>query len=87
MATEEDRPIPLRLPRDEATALSQFVKRVDYETCARFASVELSARNGIAVWRNVRDLESEGIAISPFAAGTGYRAERTGADGHGHDGR
>jgi hypothetical protein len=30
--------IPLDLPPDEAAALSQLVKRIDYETCARFAS-------------------------------------------------
>jgi hypothetical protein len=30
--------IALRLPDDEAVALAQFVKRVDYETVNRFAS-------------------------------------------------
>ena len=30
--------IALRLPDDEAAALAQFVKRVDYETVNRFAS-------------------------------------------------
>jgi hypothetical protein len=39
MADQENITIPLDLPRDEAAALSQFVKRVDYDTCIRFASV------------------------------------------------
>ena len=30
--------IPLHMPADEALALAQFVKRVDYETVNRFAS-------------------------------------------------
>jgi len=30
--------ISLRLPDDEALALAQIVKRVDFETCARFGS-------------------------------------------------
>jgi hypothetical protein len=30
--------IQLELPRNEAMAFSQFVKRVDYETLGRFAS-------------------------------------------------
>jgi hypothetical protein len=30
--------ILLRLPPDEAMALAQFVKRLDFETCARFAN-------------------------------------------------
>ncbi len=30
--------IPLRLPSDEALALTQFVKRVDYDSVNRFAS-------------------------------------------------
>jgi hypothetical protein len=51
------------------------------------AASTVSARNGIAARRNVHDLESDDVATSPFAAGTGYRVERTGADGHGHDGR
>jgi hypothetical protein len=31
--------IPLELPPDEAEAFGQFVKRTDYDTCARFAKV------------------------------------------------
>jgi len=36
-ATEDH--IPLELPRNEAAAFSQFVKRVDYDTVGRFASM------------------------------------------------
>jgi hypothetical protein len=39
MADPDAITIPLELPRDEAAALAQFVKRVDYDTCIRFASV------------------------------------------------
>jgi len=38
MADREAITIPLELPCDEAAALAQFVKRVDYDTCTRFAS-------------------------------------------------
>jgi hypothetical protein len=31
--------IPLILPFDEVQALAQLVKRIDYDTCARFAAV------------------------------------------------
>jgi hypothetical protein len=37
MAREDH--IPLELPRNEAAAFSQFVKRVDYETVRRFCAV------------------------------------------------
>jgi hypothetical protein len=39
MATSDTVTIPLILPFDEAAALAQFVKRIDYDTCARFAAV------------------------------------------------
>jgi len=39
MADSEAITIPLRLPSDEAMALSQLCKRIDYETCVRFASI------------------------------------------------
>jgi hypothetical protein len=39
MANQETITIPLVLPFDEAAALAQFVKRIDYETCAKFAAV------------------------------------------------
>jgi hypothetical protein len=38
MAGSETTTIPLELPPDEARALAQLVKRIDYGTCARFAS-------------------------------------------------
>jgi hypothetical protein len=39
MAVESgDIAIPLRLPEDEALALAQLCKRVDYDTCVRFTS-------------------------------------------------
>jgi hypothetical protein len=31
--------IPLRLPSGEATALAHLLKRIDYDTCVRFASL------------------------------------------------
>ena len=39
MAGPESTTIPLELPPDEARALAQLVKRIDYGTCARFASI------------------------------------------------
>ena len=38
MAGPETTTIPLELPPDEARALAQLVKRIDYEACTRFAS-------------------------------------------------
>jgi hypothetical protein len=38
MATHQTTiPIPLCLPRDEATALSELAKRVDYDDCVRLS--------------------------------------------------
>jgi hypothetical protein len=34
--------IPLELPRSEAAAFSQFLKRIDYNTVGRFASVDVT---------------------------------------------
>jgi hypothetical protein len=34
--------IALRPPDEETLALAQFVKRVDFETCSRFASLTLT---------------------------------------------
>jgi hypothetical protein len=39
MADREAATIPLELPPDAAEAFSQFVRRVDYDTCARFARI------------------------------------------------
>jgi hypothetical protein len=39
MATHQTTiPIPLSLPRDEATALSELAKRVGYDDCVRLSS-------------------------------------------------
>jgi hypothetical protein len=38
MATQDVITIPFDMPRNEWSALSQFVKRVDYGTCVRLAS-------------------------------------------------
>ena len=61
--------IPLILPFDEAAALAQFVKRVDYDTCVRFASefVFYSGRTeGDVMWSAVclvqRELADAGFA-------------------------
>jgi hypothetical protein len=48
MADKEAITIPLELPRDEAAALSQFVKRVDYDTCIA------SARLGRSLFGRLR---------------------------------
>ena len=37
-ADNETITIPLRLPSDEATALSQLIKRIDYDTVGRLTS-------------------------------------------------
>jgi hypothetical protein len=61
--------IPLELPRDEAAALSQFVKRVDYETCARFASVTTTysgRAEGDVMWSGIRILQRQ-LAEAGFA--------------------
>jgi len=38
MPNQDTITIPLILPFDEAAALAQLIKRVDYDTCVRFAS-------------------------------------------------
>jgi hypothetical protein len=61
--------IPLVLPFDEAGALAQFVKRVDYETCNRFASknVWYSGRaEGDVMWSAVCRLQRQ-LADAGFA--------------------
>jgi hypothetical protein len=42
MATNNDSKIPLELPRTEAAAFSQFLKRIDYDTIGRFAAVTVT---------------------------------------------
>jgi hypothetical protein len=38
MAVSKARLIPLELPPDEAAAFAQFLKRVDHDTCIKFAN-------------------------------------------------
>jgi hypothetical protein len=42
MATDDDSKIPLELPRNEAAAFSQFLKRLDYDTVGRFTDVKVT---------------------------------------------
>ncbi len=61
--------IPLELPRDEAAALSQFVKRVDYDTCIRFANVTTTyagRSEGDVIWCAVNMLQRQ-LAEAGFA--------------------
>ena len=61
--------IPLELPPDEAAALAQFVKRVDYDTCVRFASkfVFYSGRSeGDTMWSAIRIVQGQ-LAEAGFA--------------------
>jgi hypothetical protein len=39
MAGSETTTIPLELPREEARAFAQIVKRIDYNLCAKWASM------------------------------------------------
>jgi hypothetical protein len=39
MGTNDDNKIPLELPRSEAAAFSQFLKRIDYDTVGPFAAL------------------------------------------------
>jgi hypothetical protein len=66
---DSDATIPLELPRDEAAALSQFVKRVDYDTCARFASPRATYHGrceGDAMWSAICMLQRQ-LAEAGFA--------------------
>jgi hypothetical protein len=61
--------IPLELPHDEAAALAQFVKRVDYDTCVRFASkfVFYGGRpEGDVTWSAIRTVQGQ-LAEAGFA--------------------
>ncbi len=60
MADSEVITIPLCLPRNEAVALAQFVKRIDFDTCARFAALTVTydgpaERN--VIWSGVLTLQ------------------------------
>jgi len=41
-AIQEPTMIPLELPRSEAAAFSQFLKRIDYDTVGRLAAVTVT---------------------------------------------
>jgi hypothetical protein len=61
--------IPLELPRDEAAALSQFVKRIGYEDCAKFASrfIFYSGRaEADTMWSAIRIVQCQ-LAEAGFA--------------------
>jgi len=61
--------IPFELPRDEAAALAQFVKRIGYEDCVRFASkfVFYSGRSEAdTMWSAVRMVQRQ-FAEAGFA--------------------
>jgi hypothetical protein len=61
--------IPITLPFDETQALAQFVKRIDYETCCRFASVcwTYGARSeGDVMWSAICLLQRQ-LAEAGFA--------------------
>jgi hypothetical protein len=68
MAVSKTILIPLELPRDEAAALSQFVKRIGYEDCAKFASkfVFYSGRTEGDTWSAVRMVQCQ-LAEAGFA--------------------
>jgi hypothetical protein len=69
MATSDTVTIPLILPFDEAAALAQFVKRIDYDTCCRFASVCWtygSRLEGDVMWSAIRLLQRQ-LAEAGFA--------------------
>jgi hypothetical protein len=61
--------IPLELPRDEALAFAQFLKRINYDTCCRFAAatVTYSGRfEGDVMWSAVCMLQRQ-FAEAGFA--------------------
>jgi hypothetical protein len=69
MATPEVITIPFELPLDEAAALAQFVKRVDYATCARFASPTTTYNGraeGDVMWSAICTLQRQ-LAEAGFA--------------------
>lgn len=61
--------ISLDMPADELTALAQFVKRVDYDTCNKFAGVSVTyggRREGDVMWSAVCLLQRR-LADAGFA--------------------
>jgi hypothetical protein len=75
MADPEAATIPLELPPDEAEALGQFVRRIDYDTCVRFADVDAMYGNRAecdVMWSAVRMLLHQ-LAEAGLAPATGRR--------------
>jgi hypothetical protein len=69
MADPDRIQIPLELPHDEAAALAQYVKRIGYEDCAKFASkfVFYSGRTEAdTVWSAIRMVQGQ-LAEAGFA--------------------
>jgi hypothetical protein len=68
--------IPLALPSLQALALAQFIKRVDFETVARFAPVTVACEDGKSeadlVWQALIALRG---ALAETAATTTSSAE------------
>jgi hypothetical protein len=62
MADREAATIPLELPPDEAEAFDRFIRRIDYDTCARFARI--IAKYGLraecdVMWSAIRMLQHQ----------------------------
>ena len=61
--------VRLHMPATQATALAQFVKRLDFETCATFAS-PCAVYNGVpecdTMWASIDTLRSA-LADAGFA--------------------
>jgi hypothetical protein len=69
MANQKAITIPFELPHDEAAALAQFVKRVDYNTCTRFvnSTVTYNGRaEGDVMWSAICMLQRQ-LAEAGFA--------------------
>ena len=63
-------PPPFELPPDEAAALAQFVKRVDYGTCTRFANVTVTYHGraeGDVMWAHLHEKAGQIEIASLFA--------------------
>jgi hypothetical protein len=63
------RQVILNMPIDELRALAQFVKRIDYDTCVKFASARTAYGRrceGDVIWSAVNLLRA-GLADAGFA--------------------
>jgi hypothetical protein len=72
-------PIALALPRAEATALAQFLKRIGFEDVARFAAATITydgLAEGEVMWSGVLMLQ-RALADAGFAPSEGGRRCRT----------